>query len=84
MMHVVAGAQMNGVHLNGKPRGSEKPGPGCLGRMVNLFDLTSGNRLLTDKPYNDGIFLFISLFSSIVSCMSGRFSICDENKFFKY
>ncbi|XP_021722119.1 uncharacterized protein LOC110689659 isoform X2 [Chenopodium quinoa] len=51
------GAQMNGIQLNGKPRGSEKPVPGCLGRMVNLFDLTSGmsgNRLLTDKPYNDG------------------------------
>ncbi|KNA23294.1 hypothetical protein SOVF_025910 [Spinacia oleracea] len=48
---------MNGIQLNGKPRGSEKPVPGCLGRMVNLFDLTSsmsGNRLLTDKPYNDG------------------------------
>lgn len=46
---------MNGIQLNGKPRGSEKPVPGCLGRMVNLFDLSiSGNRLLSDKPYNDG------------------------------
>lgn len=46
---------MNGIHLNGKTRGSEKPVPGCLGRMVNLFDLSiSGNRLLSDKPYNDG------------------------------
>lgn len=55
MKHVVAGSQMNGIHLNGKTRGSEKPVPGCLGRMVNLFDLSiSGNRLLSDKPYNDG------------------------------
>ncbi|KAL9228288.1 hypothetical protein vseg_003883 [Gypsophila vaccaria] len=48
---------MNGVHLNGRTRGSEKAVPGCLGRMVNLFDLSSGvsgNRLLTDKPHNDG------------------------------
>ncbi|XP_028778193.1 uncharacterized protein LOC114734711 isoform X2 [Neltuma alba] len=35
---------------------NEKPFPGCLGRMVNLFDLTAGvtgNRLLTDKPHLD-------------------------------
>ncbi|KAI9085777.1 hypothetical protein K1719_032191 [Acacia pycnantha] len=35
---------------------NEKPFPGCLGRMVNLFDLTAGvtgNRLLTDKPHRD-------------------------------
>ncbi|KAF7804573.1 hypothetical protein G2W53_043684 [Senna tora] len=34
----------------------EKPFPGCLGRMVNLFDLSAGatgNRLLTDKPHRD-------------------------------
>ncbi|KAJ0054255.1 hypothetical protein Pint_01621 [Pistacia integerrima] len=32
-------------------------GAGCLGRMVNLFDLGTGvpgNRLLTDKPHHDG------------------------------
>ncbi|GLT28211.1 hypothetical protein SLA2020_031600 [Shorea laevis] len=31
--------------------------PGCLGRMVNLFDLSAGvpgNRLLSDKPHRDG------------------------------
>ncbi|KAK6937689.1 DUF3741-associated sequence motif [Dillenia turbinata] len=35
----------------------EKPFPGCLGRMVNLFDLSSvvpSNRLLSDKPHRDG------------------------------
>ncbi|KAK4281368.1 hypothetical protein QN277_012872 [Acacia crassicarpa] len=35
---------------------NEKPFPGCLGRMVNLFDLTAGvtgNKLLTDKPHRD-------------------------------
>uniref|UniRef100_A0A1J3K3H1 DUF4378 domain-containing protein n=1 Tax=Noccaea caerulescens TaxID=107243 RepID=A0A1J3K3H1_NOCCA len=35
----------------------ESPVPGCLGRMVNLFDLgtaVNGNKLLTDKPHRDG------------------------------
>nr|XP_043637546.1 uncharacterized protein LOC122608506 isoform X2 [Erigeron canadensis] len=42
---------------NGKNRNHEKPVSGCLGRMVNLFDLNTsvgGNKLLTDKPHNDG------------------------------
>ena len=40
----------------------EKPFPGCLGRMVNLFDLSAGvssNKLLTDKPHRDGDFPFL-------------------------
>ncbi|CAN8326343.1 unnamed protein product [Cochlearia groenlandica] len=44
-----------------EPRGRkvqkiETPVPGCLGRMVNLFDLgtaVSGNKMLTDKPHSD-------------------------------
>ncbi|XP_055813068.1 uncharacterized protein LOC129882687 isoform X2 [Solanum dulcamara] len=47
---------MNGFQ-NGKSRTHDKPSPGCLGRMVNLFDLNSGvagNRLLTEKPHRDG------------------------------
>uniref|UniRef100_A0A5B7A9J7 DUF4378 domain-containing protein n=2 Tax=Davidia involucrata TaxID=16924 RepID=A0A5B7A9J7_DAVIN len=47
---------MNGIQ-NGKTRNPDKPFPGCLGRMVNLFDLSTGvagNRLLTDKPHRDG------------------------------
>ncbi|KAK2648853.1 hypothetical protein Ddye_016342 [Dipteronia dyeriana] len=35
----------------------DKQFPGCLGRMVNLFDMStsvSGNRLLMDKPHYDG------------------------------
>ncbi|KAL8262021.1 hypothetical protein R6Q59_026070 [Mikania micrantha] len=42
---------------NGKNRNPEKPISGCLGRMVNLFDLNTslgGNKLLADKPYHDG------------------------------
>ncbi|XP_015088323.1 uncharacterized protein LOC107031451 isoform X1 [Solanum pennellii] len=42
---------------NGRSHTYDKPSPGCLGRMVNLFDLNSGvtgNRLLTDKPHRDG------------------------------
>ncbi|CBI37234.3 unnamed protein product, partial [Vitis vinifera] len=47
---------MSGIH-NSKTRGFEKPFPGCLGRMVNLFDLNAGmpgNRMLTDRPHQDG------------------------------
>lgn len=42
---------------NQRNRNLENPIPGCLGRMVNLFDLNTsvgGNRLLTDKPHNEG------------------------------
>ncbi|GAB2298551.1 hypothetical protein Dimus_032618 [Dionaea muscipula] len=48
---------MNGIHAKGKAHNYEKPIPGCLGRMVNLFDFASysvGNRLLTDKAHRDG------------------------------
>ncbi|XP_061969978.1 uncharacterized protein LOC133692842 isoform X1 [Populus nigra] len=47
---------MNGMQYR-KGQKIEKPFPGCLGRMVNLFDLSNGvagNRLLTDKPHHDG------------------------------
>ena len=50
---------MNGVQSR-KPYTTEKPVPGCLGRMVTLFDLSSGvagNKMLTDKPHRDGSFL---------------------------
>ncbi|XP_020211327.1 uncharacterized protein LOC109796104 [Cajanus cajan] len=46
---------MNGVQ-NRRVHNVEKPFPGCLGRMVNLFDLTggvNGNKLLTDRPHRD-------------------------------
>ncbi|XP_022728057.1 uncharacterized protein LOC111283723 isoform X2 [Durio zibethinus] len=46
---------MNGIQKR-KGQNIEKF-PGCLGRMVNLFDLNTGvpgNRLLTDKPHRDG------------------------------
>ncbi|CAO2839832.1 unnamed protein product [Amaranthus hypochondriacus] len=72
---------MNGKHLNGKTRSSEKPVPGCLGRMVNLFDLTSnmsGNQLLTYKPHNDGSSLSRS--QSDVSRMSSVANDEMENK----
>ncbi|KAL4596751.1 hypothetical protein ACB092_12G185000 [Castanea dentata] len=47
---------MNGIQSR-KPHTTEKPVPGCLGRMVNLFDLNpgvAGNKMLTDKPHGDG------------------------------
>lgn len=54
---------MNGVR-NRRNGNLEKPFPGCLGRMVNLFDLSAGmvgNRLLTDKPHRDGDFHILIL-----------------------
>ncbi|KAI3461014.1 hypothetical protein Pfo_017677 [Paulownia fortunei] len=48
---------MNGISQNGKNCNFEETYPGCLGRMVNLFELNIGasaNRLLTDKPHRDG------------------------------
>ena len=51
-----AAVEMNGVQ-NRRVHNVEKPFPGCLGRMVNLFDLTgdvNGNKLLTDRPHRDG------------------------------
>ncbi|XP_010540953.1 PREDICTED: uncharacterized protein LOC104814547 isoform X2 [Tarenaya hassleriana] len=44
---------MNGLNSR-EIQKMENPVPGCLGRMVNLFDLGtagSGNKLLTDKPH---------------------------------
>ncbi|KAF8007035.1 hypothetical protein BT93_K1133 [Corymbia citriodora subsp. variegata] len=41
---------------NNKAQGTEKQFPGCLGRMVNLFDLSTGaasKKLLTYKPHSD-------------------------------
>ncbi|KAK9067511.1 hypothetical protein SSX86_011622 [Deinandra increscens subsp. villosa] len=50
------GIQMSWIQ-SGKSRNPEKPISGCLGRMVNLFDLNTsvgGNKLLTDRPHHDG------------------------------
>lgn len=56
---------MNTMMNNRTVHNDDKPFPGCLGRMVNLFDLTTatsvnGNKLLTDKPHRDHGFLFFS------------------------
>ncbi|KAI4300109.1 hypothetical protein L6164_033523 [Bauhinia variegata] len=54
-VYYLSAVEMNGVQ-NRKFHNIEKPFPGCLGRMVNLFDLTAGvtgNRLLADKPHHD-------------------------------
>jgi len=63
---------MNGIQ-KGKSRNLKEPFPGCLGRMVNLFDLNigvPGNKLLTENPYQDGKFLifFQNLCFLIVEC----------------
>ncbi|XP_059660218.1 uncharacterized protein LOC132306712 [Cornus florida] len=63
---------MNGIQ-NGKTRNLEKPFPGCLGRMVNLFDFgagVAGNRLLTDKPHRDCDGVPLSRSQSYVERMS--------------
>ncbi|CAN6485865.1 unnamed protein product [Victoria cruziana] len=41
-----------------KTNSSQKSYPGCMGIMVNLFDLNfgvSGNKLLTEKPHREGL-----------------------------
>ena len=58
LKHVISGVEMKGTQ-NSKTGNLEKPFPGCLGRMVNVFDLSTsvaGNRLLTDKPHRNGDF----------------------------
>lgn len=65
--------------MNAKARNVEQPFPGCLGRMVNLFDLSTsvagGNRLLTDKPHRDG-----SPLSRSRSDVSGMSPIADHSE----
>lgn len=51
---------MNGIQSRKAQNINVDKHVGCLGRMVNLFDLStgiSGNRLLTDKPHRDGAML---------------------------
>lgn len=60
---VMIGRRMSWIQ-SGKNRHPEKPVSGCLGRMVNMFDLsngTGGKKLLTDKPHHDGNFFTSSL-----------------------
>ncbi|KAK1561059.1 hypothetical protein Q3G72_033961 [Acer saccharum] len=51
------GVKMNGIQSRKAQNiNVDKQFPGCLGRMVNLFDMStsvSGNRLLSDKPHYD-------------------------------
>ncbi|KAK5820174.1 uncharacterized protein LOC108451306 isoform X2 [Gossypium arboreum] len=71
---------MNGIQHK-KGQNIEKF-PGCLGRMVNLFDLNSGvpgNRLLTDKPHRDGSSLSRSQ-SDVVRMPSPTFGDQIEDK----
>lgn len=76
---------MNGIQSR-KGQNVEKPFPGCLGRMVNLFDLNTGitgNRLLTDKPHYDGnLFLFSLLpilsYEGIFHYMTEHFEFVDQ------
>ncbi|CAN1131381.1 hypothetical protein LINPERHAP2_LOCUS6366 [Linum perenne] len=56
--------------------------PGCLGRMVNLFDLANGvggNRLLTNKPHHNGSSLARSQ-SDVVRMMGAPFGDQIEDK----
>ncbi|KAB2075417.1 hypothetical protein ES319_A07G220000v1 [Gossypium barbadense] len=74
------GIEMNGIQHK-KGQNIEKF-PGCLGRMVNLFDLNSGvpgNRLLTDKPHRDGSSLSRSQ-SDVVRMPSPTFGDQIEDK----
>lgn len=55
---------MKGIQ-NKKGIDLHKPVPGCMGRMVNLFDLSdtvTDTKLLTEKPHRDGIVFTINFF----------------------
>lgn len=66
-------------------RNSVKQQPGCMGRMVKLFDMdddTAGNKLLMDRPYIDGK-LFCSNFQFQTLCNS-CYSFSNERSIIKY
>ena len=47
---------MNGFQNKRRPE-SQKQFPGCMGRMMNMFDLSAGmpgTKLLTDRAHRDG------------------------------
>lgn len=82
-----AGTKMN--ELRGrKVQKIESPIPGCLGKMVNLFDLgtaVNGNKLLTDKPHRDGndyFPLLTGLFTSQAFCLVP--TLCKSVLFITY
>ncbi|KAL8253046.1 hypothetical protein R6Q59_036739 [Mikania micrantha] len=61
---------------NEKRRNPEKPISGCLGRMMNLFDLNTsvrGNKLLTETPHHDG-----SSFPRRQSNVTGTYLVDDQ------
>lgn len=64
-----------------KALNGEKPFAGCLGRMVNLFDLgpgVAGNRMLMDRPHHDGYSLARS--QSDIARISSPFGDKIEDK----
>ncbi|XP_050364673.1 uncharacterized protein LOC126783276 [Argentina anserina] len=65
-----------------KAHNGDKPIPGCLGRMVNLFDMSTGvsrNKLLTDKPHRDGSSLSRSQ-SDVVTMLGSPYGDQIEDK----
>lgn len=59
---------MSGFH-NRKAQDLKKPFPGCIGRMINVFDFSAGvagNKMLTERAHGDGTslgFLFMFIYS---------------------
>jgi hypothetical protein len=58
---------MKGAHPQDRKQKSKKqdlqvlaPYPGCLGRVINMFDLSNGvvaTKMLTEKAHRDGMLL---------------------------
>lgn len=51
---------MKGIQKK-KGQDLQKPFPGCMGRVVNVFDLNAnivGTKLLTERAYRDGNIFF--------------------------
>ncbi|KAF5801583.1 hypothetical protein HanRHA438_Chr06g0259061 [Helianthus annuus] len=68
---------------NERIRNLERPVSGCLGRMVNVFDLNTsvgGNRLLTEKPHYEGNSVSRSESDVSRSCLADKVMVSEFGK----
>lgn len=53
-----------------KAEGPQRPTPGCMGRMINIFGSSvgmAGTKMLTDRPHRDGELSSYRFVSSVLS-----------------
>lgn len=57
---------MSGFH-NRKAQDLKKPFPGCIGRMINIFDFSAGvagNKMLTERAHRDVVLVVEQVFQT--------------------